>query len=141
MRTPLYQIVGAGSLVLLAGCASAPPAPVASVNPPAATQTPAPFTGYLEIFADLAPKAVYDTTPAAAAPPPYQIYDDAGHPVFFVPHQAVPNDNTSMIVNLPAGHYKVVAHSPKAGEVTVPVIIKAGRTTLVNLADRTLPKT
>jgi hypothetical protein len=42
-------------------------------------------------------------------------------------------DESSQIVSLPSGNYKVVAESTDYGQVRIPVLIQAGQTTRVHL--------
>jgi hypothetical protein len=63
----------------------------------------------------------------------YKIYDQDGHLVQKVKNSRGINDATPTIVSLPAGSYQIRAESRQEGIVTVPVVIRSGQTTMVNL--------
>jgi hypothetical protein len=63
----------------------------------------------------------------------YAIYATDGKVVKNVDNHISRDDEIPQIVSLPAGSYTVVARSEKNGYVTVPVVIKAGRRTILDL--------
>jgi hypothetical protein len=59
--------------------------------------------------------------------------------VQFVPNHASDMDEWPDDVSLPASNYNVVAESTWCGQVTVPVVIQKGKTTVVHLDDNWWP--
>ncbi|MBU6401266.1 MAG: hypothetical protein KGS61_13200, partial [Verrucomicrobia bacterium] len=70
----------------------------------------------------------------------YFIQTPTGHQVKWVKNHVSNMDVTPERVALPAGTYLVVARSEDYGRVRVPVVIEAGRTTEVHLADTWKPR-
>ncbi len=67
----------------------------------------------------------------------YTIYDRNGSVYRNVLNSFGPNDENAKVVRLPVGKYTVRAMSQKDGWVLVPVVIKAGTLTTVNLESST----
>lgn len=63
----------------------------------------------------------------------YSIYHSDGSRYKWVENHVAQNDESPQVVALPVGTYYVLAHSEVDGLVRVPVIIKGGQTTVVNL--------
>ena len=63
----------------------------------------------------------------------YSIYLGNGTRYKRVENHTTPGDENPQLVTLPAGTYYVLAQSDLNGLVKVPVIIKGGQTTVVNL--------
>ncbi|HEX4342499.1 MAG TPA: hypothetical protein VH255_03860 [Verrucomicrobiae bacterium] len=66
----------------------------------------------------------------------YRIYTQAGKFWKYVPNHLVAWDQSADLVKIPAGHYLVTAKSESYGVVTVPVSIRADKTTEVHLESR-----
>jgi hypothetical protein len=63
----------------------------------------------------------------------YSIYRPDGSRYKYVPNHITRSDSQPDTVDLPSGQYYIVAQADFAPRVRVPVKIKAGRTTIVNL--------
>jgi hypothetical protein len=115
----------------------------AAVNPASATLQPvgpgsvtikdkSPATGYLMVYtAIVEPNIVPDTMFAPHMG--YTIRDRRGNFVRDVRNHIGAWDETPDLVNLPPGHYTVLAKTETGNNLVVPVIIKAQKTTSVNL--------
>jgi hypothetical protein len=114
--------------VLAASCASAPPTIVHDTVGPAFTAANQEHNGFLTVYSATEWTA-YDDGPDLLSYTNYQI--DAADGTLL---QEVTNgDYEPTRVTLPKGTYTVVAWSDTSGEVSVPVAIEAGRTTVVHL--------
>ena len=69
----------------------------------------------------------------------YDIYDQSGRNVAFVPNHMSNMDEWPDQVALPPGNYRIVAQSTWCGLVTVTVMIQKGKTTLVHLDNNWFP--
>jgi hypothetical protein len=113
--------------VLVASCASAPPTIVHDTVGPSLAVTNQEHNGFLTVYS-ATEWTTYDDGPLLSYTN-YQI--DAADGTLF---QEVTNgDYEPTRVTLPKGTYTVVAWSDTSGEVSVPVAIEAGRTTVVHL--------
>jgi len=63
----------------------------------------------------------------------YDIQDQLGRSLQFVPNHASNMDEWPDQVTLPAGLYNILAQSTCCGQVSVPVLIEADKTTVVHL--------
>ncbi len=63
----------------------------------------------------------------------YKVCDASGRPIKEVPSTKEDIDPAPARVGLTPGAYRILAHSPKYGIVSVPVVIQEGRTTSVYL--------
>ena len=123
--------------LLLAGCATSPtPTPVTVspvlVEPIAVTEGGNTNLGYVEVFngTSLTPVGdFYRHYPQTGC----RIYDDSGKQVALVAPQDTNSINAPTTVRIPAGHYKLVTESKTHGEVTMSLVVKPGRTDVVNL--------
>jgi hypothetical protein len=70
----------------------------------------------------------------------YTISDAGGKLLRHVDNRTGSFEQTPVTVPLPAGNYKVRARATNAGTVEVPVVIKEGKTTVVDLEGATLPQ-
>jgi hypothetical protein len=70
----------------------------------------------------------------------YTICDAGGKFLKHVDNRTGSFEQTPVTVSLPAGNYKVRARATNAGTVEVPVVIKEGKTTIVDLEGATLPQ-
>lgn len=136
---------------LLAGCASAPTA-LSPVGPAPASRVvavaPETSRGFLEVHS-----ATEKSIPALSDDPAfagfdsfssyvhsgYEIRDADGKKVEFVANHACDMDGWPDRVSLDAGAYRIVAQSTWCGQVSVPIVIERGTTTVVNLDNNWWP--
>jgi hypothetical protein len=121
----------AAMIPLVAGCASQPVA-VSPVGPEPASQAAYVPSGYLKVFSDTEEHVIGDG-PHYYPHMGYNIYDNAGKRVEYVPNHIGNMDETPTLVRIPVGDYKVVAESSAYGRVTVPIIVQSGKTTVLHL--------
>lgn len=131
MKYVLILSIGTAVILMLAGCASNPIA-ISSVGPGLPKHTLENADGYLRVFSDTEAHEIGDNT-YYYLHTGYNIYDDSGKQVRYVSNHVGTMDESPTLVALPAGNYKVVAESASYGRLTVPVLIQAGKTTLVHL--------
>ncbi|MDR3459908.1 MAG: hypothetical protein P4N60_20965 [Verrucomicrobiae bacterium] len=134
MRFPNTVFVGAASLPLLMGCNSTPVV-LPPVGPEPAGHAAKSLKGYLQVFSatEKSPPVASDDTTFFNLHSGYDIHDESGRTVRFVPNHASNMDEWPDQVALPAGTYSIVAESACCGQVSVPVVIQAGQTTVVHL--------
>jgi hypothetical protein len=131
MKTACFSLLGAGLIVLLAGCASTPIA-VSPVGPEPTSSSALTPKGYLKVFSDTETHIIGDNAyyyPHTG----YTILDGSDRLLGYVPNHLGNMDETPSIVTIPVGHYKIKAESASYGRVTVPVIVAQGRSTVVHL--------
>jgi hypothetical protein len=140
MKTKLVVLLGA-IVPVMAGCISHP-AMISSVGPdPSAPAHGA--NGRLQVFSATQTRAAENTSadyngyfyPHSS----YEIQDASGQTVKYVRNRASFMDETPDAVKLAPGTYKVRAESTSAGLVLVPVVIEAGKTTVVHLDSNWMP--
>ena len=118
------------SLGILTGCAIQPTrlSPVGP-EPPCCTGR---VRGSLEVFT-----ATEDPTggndPVYYPHTAYVIHGSDGTELWCVKNRFSDQDESPEIVNLPVGHYQIIADSEYDGRVSIPVTIAAGRLTVVDL--------
>jgi len=126
---------------ILMTAAAVIPGLVGCVSQPVALNTvgPAPLhhdsfgpEGYLKVFSDTETHVIGDG-PAYYPHTGYNVYDPAGKRVIYVANHLGNMDETPMTVSMPSGQYNVVAESSSYGRVTVPVVIRPNRTTIIRL--------
>jgi hypothetical protein len=121
-------ILSGASALLLASCASAPPTIVHETVGPGPTVVNEEHNGFLRVYSATEWMAD-DDGPSLLKYTNYHI--DAADGTLF---KEVPNDDQDPTrVILPKGTYTLVAWSDTSGEVSVPVAIETGRTTVVHL--------
>jgi hypothetical protein len=142
MKTKEIGLFCFAIMPFVAGCASTPTA-LSPVGPLPGNRVAAAkdSQGYLQVFS-----ATEKSLPVASDDPytfnlhsGYDINDDSGKAVRFVPNHASSMDEWPDQVTLPAGNYNIVAESTWCGQVTVPVVIQKGKTTVVHLDDNWWP--
>ena len=124
-------IFGAAAASLLAGCSSTPLV-LDPVGPPPPGATASLREGYLKVYTAVETHPDGDSTyyyPHTG----YQVYAPDGKRFKWVENHVGPNDESPMVVKLPAGNFTVSAQADGFGWVTVPVVIKRGKLTEVNL--------
>jgi hypothetical protein len=117
-----------------AGFAYGHPLPVLPTVGPDSGSKPA-VPGYLVVYTDT--ESPINTGDIQYYPhTSYKIYDSNGSLYRSVRNHLSERDEKPARVNLPPGRYTVVGKSETRGEVVVPVIVGALRTTVVNLEKR-----
>jgi hypothetical protein len=121
---------------LFAGCASSEHGlTLATVGSSPTSTTPGGSEGYLLVYSAFqTTTADFNRTPYRRQYSDYRILSSDGKDVI----ESVHNDTGLLIsgptrVTLPVGRYRVVARANGYGTVTVPVVIRAGQSTLVHL--------
>jgi hypothetical protein len=146
------SIAIAAASLWLAGCASAPNvAVIEPVGPAPSEATSAQGDGSLVVLSARAPAHVDINAETwawnndfgknefmyQAAHSGYTVYDRNGQVVKRVSNARDPNDDTPSLVNLPQGSYRVEAEAINCDgrpvSVILPVVVKAGQTTMVHL--------
>lgn len=133
MKT-LYSVGLVLALIPLAGCASAShQVSLAPVGPSEAKVGAPGSSGALVVYTAIDPNAHFNDLPYRVFYTDYKIYSSAGALL-----TTIQNNNRNSLegpktVDLPPGSYRVVAQANGFGEVTVPVVIAANRTTRVHL--------
>ena len=130
-------LIGVAIISLLTGCASKPVV-LPPVGPePAAHGAVAPksSTGYLQVFTATEKSAAIasDDNIFFNLHSGYDIQDQSGRNLQFVPNHASNMDEWPDRVALSAGTFDIVAESSCCGQVRVPVVIQANKTTVVHL--------
>ncbi|HSY18786.1 MAG TPA: hypothetical protein VK815_10650 [Candidatus Acidoferrales bacterium] len=131
MKTKLFTLICAAGISLLAGCASQPVA-LSPVGPEPENHASTAGIGYLQVFSDTETHVIGDGPPYYPHTG-YNIYDQSGARIKYVPNHIGNMDESPTLVRVPAGNMKIVAESSAYGRVTVPVVIEGGRTTVVHL--------
>ncbi|MDR3457669.1 MAG: hypothetical protein P4N60_09500 [Verrucomicrobiae bacterium] len=143
MKMPNITLVCAAIMPLLAGCAShstalspAGPSPASRIAAAAENSK-----GYLQVFS-----ATEKSLPSASDDQVYfnlhsgyEINDATGKCVKFVANHASDLDEWPNQVTLPSGNYNLVAQSSAYGQVTVPIVVETGKTTIVHLDNNWSP--
>jgi hypothetical protein len=132
----LTSAILVASLALTTGCASDQKITVlAPVGPDSPHPTENKTAGTLVVYSDT--ESPIMTSEVMYYPHSgYKIYDSRGAYVKYVPNHVSATDESPSRVSLPAGNYTIRARSEINGEVSVPVVIKGLRTTVVNLEKR-----
>jgi hypothetical protein len=127
----------AGLLVTAAfvvGCASRERGLVLDpVGPPPLASNPIGTTGTLMVFSAYEQNADFDTTTYRREYTDYAILSANGRPLQTVKNDIGDLSEIPRQVPLPPGSYKVIARANGYGEVTVPVVIRAGQVTTIHL--------
>ena len=121
-------ILSMATAILVVGCASAPPTIVHETVGPGPTVVNQQHNGFLKVYSATEWMAD-DDGPSLLKYTNYQI-DLADGTVF---KEVANDDQEPTRVILPKGTYTVVAWSDTSGEVSVPVAIETGKTTVVHL--------
>ncbi len=138
MKIKIFMLVTTAIVPFISGCISCPMA-VSPVGPDPMSRATSGLKGYLQVFS--ATETCADELMAIDFHPHsgYDIKDESGKPVKFVPNRASIMDEWPDQVPLPIGNYSVVARSTWCGLVTVPVLIQRGKLTVVHLDDNWFP--
>lgn len=120
-------------LLGLSSCVNASPiVTLAAVGPkPPGIHSPGPMKGYLKVYS--ATTEFNDGNLMYYPHTRYSILNTNGKRLEWVDNHVAENDETPQVVAIPVGTYYVLAQSELDGLVRVPVVIKGGETTVVNL--------
>ena len=134
MKITSVIVIGLATTLFLAGCVSKPIA-LSVVGPEPASRATADSKGCLQVFSatEKSPPVASDDSTFFNLHTGYDINDESGKCVKFVPNHASNMDESPDVVSLPAGHYNIVAESTCCGQVIVPVVIQNGKSTIVHL--------
>jgi len=127
----ITRILGAVVISILAGCSSVPLV-LDPVGPPPSETVASLREGYLKVYTATETHPDGDNTyyyPHTS----YHVFMPDGKRFKWVENHVGMNDESPSLVKLPAGNYEVLAHADGFGRVTVPVVIKWGKLTEVNL--------
>ena len=115
---------------LIVGCASEPVV-LSPVGPGPGNPTAYHSTGHLRVYSDTERCDIGQNNyyPHSS----YSIRDQSGNLVKYVPNHIGDMDESPTLVTISTGNYKVVAESSAYGRVTVPVVVQAGKTTVLHL--------
>lgn len=123
-------ILAVAIVLMLVGCASTPIV-LNPVGPPPPGASAAPHQGYLRVYTTTQEhKDGEDTYHPHTG---YDIYTASGFRWKYVRNRIDDTDESPMVVVLPTGNYKIVGRADGYGRITVPVVIKGGMLTEVNL--------
>src|SRR6187200_769279 len=131
--THTNQFIAICLIVLASGCASNRPVLLqTTVGPPPAVAGSRSPDGGLVVYTslDLGTPGDAEGTRYHSG---YRIYSVEGKPLRYVNNKVGTYIDSPVTVSLPRGKYSVVAKAAAFGMVTVPVVIEAGKTTLVHL--------
>jgi hypothetical protein len=116
-----------GLIPFFASCASQP-VPLATVGPaPSVLPSPQAGAGHLIVFTE--PREFIEDDVQFFPHSGYEIYGADGKLFQFVWNHYTRQDEHPTLVTLPAGQYLVRADAELCGRVSVPVVIKPGKTT------------
>jgi hypothetical protein len=147
MKTIWIAFTGIALISFLNGCASTPTAlaPVGPNPAGALASVPEGSPGRLQVFSatekspPVSSDDFFNYTYPLNLHTGYEITDATGQTVKFVPNHASDLDEWPDNVALPAGVYHLVASSTWCGQVTVPVVVQNGKTTVVHLDNNWWP--
>ena len=131
MKIKNVILICAGITLFMTGCISKPLA-LSPVGPGPISRNEFSSKGFLQVFSatetiDVDFHAYFNPHTG------YDIEDESGKVVQFVPNRASDMDEWPDQVTLPAGNYHIMAESTCCGLTSVPVLIQKGNTTVVHL--------
>ena len=145
MKTNEFVFVCAAIVPFLAGCASAQTS-LSPIGPnPSSRVASVSEAGHLQVFSATEKSSpvtsddFFNYTYPLNLHTGYDITDADGKTVKFVRNHASDLDEWPDNVALPAGDYHIVAKSVWCGQVTVPVVVQNGKTTVVHLDNNWWP--
>ena len=129
-------VLESGLISILVGCSSTPVV-VAPVGPKPASLEHTIVnchggTGFIQVFSDTKEHFIDNDVPYYRHMG-YNIYDEGGKRVQYVPNHIGITDESPTRVQLAEGNYNIVAESSAYGRVTVAVVIQADKTTILHL--------
>jgi hypothetical protein len=122
-------------VISMAGCAPIQPLTVAESLGPVTWKTDE-TRGALVVYSDIG--AAQEDEPFAGERSSYRLYSSAGELLRLVGNHASPFTQDPEKVVLPVGEYQVIARAAQYGLVKVPVVIRGGQTTVVDLNQEAL---
>jgi hypothetical protein len=125
-----HPLIAIGTMVLLASCASMP---ATAVRETAGPQPGGlyPHEGRLEVYS--ATEEHFDGDTAYYPHTDYRVLTRDGSVLKEVRNAISRSDEIPATVTLPSGVYTVVAESETSGIVSMPVVVRTGRTTVLHL--------
>jgi hypothetical protein len=138
LKTTGLVLFSPAIVLIIGGCASIP-MPLSIVGPDPTSRAVSRPKGYLRVFSatEKAPLAAGDDALDYTFPlnlhMGYEVTDEFGKCVKYVANRMTDMDEWPDQVTLPAGKYRIVAHSTWCGLVSVPVDIERGKTTVIHL--------
>jgi hypothetical protein len=130
-HSKIITCLGAAMISFFVGCASHPVV-TSPVGPEPIERSALNANGYLQVFSETEDHVAGDGPPYRLHTG-YAILDRSGKQVKYVQNHVGEMDEMPTLVDIPAGSYRVVAQSASYGRVTVPVVIREGKATLVHL--------
>lgn len=127
----LLKFAAVTAAFVVGGCAT-PRLALDPVGPAPETKGAALGEGYLKVFSAREGQLYGGDTPYSPHSE-YHVRTPAGQPVKHVQNHVGPMDESAMLVSLPTGRYEVLAEADGFGRVRVPILIKQGELTEVNL--------
>jgi hypothetical protein len=132
MKMKNISLIGAAIIPLLAGCASTPVA-LDSIGPaPAKPSGEYVPTGWLRVYTATDAHEIGDNT-YYYTHTGYRIYSEDGRLWKYIPNHTGDMDESVANVQIPEGNYRISAQSEAYNFVSVPVIIRADKTTDIHL--------
>jgi hypothetical protein len=125
-----HPLIAIGTLMLLPSCASMPATAVHETAGPQPGRLYPP-TGFLKVYS--ATEEHFDGDTAYYPHTDYRILTRDGSVFKEVRNAISPSDEIPATVTLPSGAYTVVAESETSGMVSVSVVVRMGRTTVLHL--------
>jgi hypothetical protein len=125
-----HPLIAIGTTMLLASCASMPATAVRETAGPQPGRL-YPYEGFLKVYS--ATEKQIDGDTAYYPHTDYRILTRDGRVFKDVRNAISPSDGIPATVTLPSGAYTVVAESETSGTVSVPVVVRTGRTTVLHL--------
>jgi hypothetical protein len=132
MKMKNISLIGVAIIPLLAGCASTPVA-LDSIGPaPAKPSGEYVPTGWLRVYTATDVHEIGDNT-YYYTHTGYRIYSEDGKLWKYIPNHTGDMDESVANVQIPEGNYSISAQSEAYNFVSVPVIIRADKTTDIHL--------
>jgi hypothetical protein len=132
MKMKNISLIGVAIIPLLAGCASTPVA-LDSIGPaPAKPSGEYVPTGWLRVYTATDAHEIGDNT-YYYTHTGYRIYSEDGRLWKYIPNHTGDMDESVANVQIPEGNYRISAQSEAYNFVSVPVIIRADKTTDIHL--------
>jgi hypothetical protein len=140
MKMKTFLLASLALLPFVNSCMSTPLA-LAPVGPDASAQPRSSANGSLQVFSATQKSAplASDDTQLFDLHTGYEVCSSAGQHLQYVANHQSNMDTSPDVVTLAPGRYNVLAQSTWCGMVTVPVVIQAGKTTVVHLDDNWFP--
>jgi hypothetical protein len=125
-----HFLIAAFAAMLLASCASTQPSVIYGTAGPQPARL-YPREGFLNVYTET--EEHFDGDLAYYSHTNYRILTRDGRVFKEVRNAISPSDEIPATVTLPSGAYTVFAESETSGTVSVPVVVRTGRTTVLHL--------